>query len=175
MAAIAPLRRSMNVASIPSAVSPKRSRWQPVWMRSAPMRASAAACRMVCSAPRWMEICGHRYPAARPRGSSHIGSPRLVKYASVEGVDAIGGEIVGQSECIEFAHGVGQQVDPDTECLDAIDAFEHPDRKAGACRLRAAVRPPIPPPAMMTSFTVSPDECVDLGLGRNHGLEMLGV
>ena len=78
-----------------------------------------------------MEICGHRYPAARP---ARFVPDRLAAFGEVGQRgrrQAVGGEVVGQAECVELANGVRQQVDADTQRLDPIDALEDPDGKAG--------------------------------------------
>ena len=57
---------------------------------------------------------------------------------------AVGGEVVGQAERVELADRVRQQVDAHTERLDAIDALEHPDRKAGTMQAERGGQPADP-------------------------------
>ena len=78
VATVAPLRRSMNSAVTPFASCSNDPSACPASTFATPRRSRTASSSVICNSPRWIEYCGHRYPAAFPRGSDQIRWPCFV-------------------------------------------------------------------------------------------------
>src|SRR5438876_6332308 len=119
-------------------------------MFSLPSRSTAASSRICCSVPRWIENCGHLYPASTPRASLQIGLPCFEKYASSLVRTAAASSRSCRPSSISSRTACGNTLMP-TPSGFSSDTLSN--ILAGTpiwCRLSASVNPPMPPPAMRT-------------------------
>ena len=117
-----------------------------------------ATCQsMVCSRPRWTENCGTSWPANSPRGSDQIVLPQVVAVSQLAGAD---GDLVQAGQQVEggqFADRMRQGVDADAQWLRTSAAASWTWQAMPCwCSIRASVRPPMPPPAMMIRIVADP-------------------
>src|SRR5258708_313715 len=119
-------------------------------MFALPSRSVAASSRICCSVPRWIENCGHLYPASTPRGSLQIGLPCLEKYASSLVRTAAASRASCRPSSISSRTACGSTLMPTPSGFSSETLSNTLAGTPIWCRLSASVSPPMPPPAMST-------------------------
>ena len=102
-----------------------------------------------------------------------MGSPRLVKYASVVGVRPWAARSVGKPSASSSRTAVRAQVDAHTQGLDRSTPLEHLHRKPCTVQAERGGEAADSANAMRMSSTESADELVDLRLDVDDRLQML--